>query len=97
MEAPVSAAVHEAVEIAKKRGHQGVASMVNGVLRNVLRQPDVWERIPEGDTTKRIAVAYSHPEWLVRQWIKEYGEETTKAICEAGGLLRTRQRRLLAS
>lgn len=80
---PERAAVHEAVEIAKKRGHQGIASMVNGVLRNVLRQPDVWDRSPEGDAALRISVAFSHPEWLVRQWIKEYGEETTKAICEA--------------
>lgn len=80
---PERAAVHEAVEIAKRRGHQGIASMVNGVLRNVLRQPDVWERVPIGDAAKQIAVLYSHPEWLVRKWIKQYGEEETKAICEA--------------
>lgn len=80
---PERAAVHEAVEIAKKRGHQGIASMVNGVLRNVLRQPDVWERMPKGGAVEQIAVAHSHPEWLVRQWIQTYGEEMTKAICEA--------------
>ncbi|MGG1661576.1 16S rRNA (cytosine(967)-C(5))-methyltransferase RsmB [Brevibacillus sp. NRS-1366] len=80
---PERAAVHEAVEIAKKRGHQGIASMVNGVLRNVLRQPDVWERMPIGGVAEQIAVTHSHPEWLVRQWIQTYGEETTKAICEA--------------
>lgn len=83
---PERAAVHEAVEIAKRRGHQGIASMVNGVLRNVLRQPDVWERLPQGDAVQRIAVAHSHPEWLVRQWVKTYGEETTIAICEANNL-----------
>ncbi|MFI8711258.1 16S rRNA (cytosine(967)-C(5))-methyltransferase RsmB [Brevibacillus brevis] len=80
---PERAAVHQAVEIAKKRGHQGIASMVNGVLRNVLRQPDVWERQPKGSRALQIAVAYSHPEWLVRQWLNVYGEETTIAICEA--------------
>lgn len=80
---PERAAVHEAVEIAKRRGHQGIASMVNGVLRNVLRQPDVWERLPKGDAAKQIAVTHSHPEWLVRQWLGLYGEEATRAICEA--------------
>ncbi|MFD2371160.1 16S rRNA (cytosine(967)-C(5))-methyltransferase RsmB [Brevibacillus sp. GCM10020057] len=80
---PERAAVHEAVEIAKRRGHQGIASMVNGVLRNVLRQPDVWERLPKGDVAAQIAVTHSHPEWLVRQWLQQYGEEATRAICEA--------------
>jgi len=80
---PERAAVHEAVEIAKRRGHQGIASMVNGVLRNVLRQPDVWEREPQGDLVERLSVAYSHPQWLVHQWLEVYGEEKTRAICEA--------------
>lgn len=80
---PERAAVHEAVEIAKRRGHQGISSMVNGVLRNVLRQPDVWERQPKGDLALQIAVAHSHPEWLVRDWLAVYGEETTISICEA--------------
>ncbi|MFY0544476.1 16S rRNA (cytosine(967)-C(5))-methyltransferase RsmB [Brevibacillus sp. H7] len=80
---PDRAAVHEAVEIAKRKGHQGIASMVNGVLRNVLRQPDVWEKLPDGDVVKRLAVAESHPEWLVREWIRVYGEETTRAICQS--------------
>src|SRR5699024_3258376 len=32
------AIIHEAVEIAKQRGHKGVASFVNGVLRNIQRK-----------------------------------------------------------
>ena len=83
---PERAAVHEAVEIAKRRGHQGISAMVNGVLRNALRNPVVWEKKPQGDVARQISVAYSHPEWLVRQWLKVYGEETTKAICEANNL-----------
>ncbi|WP_283776836.1 transcription antitermination factor NusB, partial [Bacillus cereus] len=34
---PPHAAVNEAVEIAKRRGHRGIASTVNGILRSVLR------------------------------------------------------------
>ena len=34
---PDHAIIHEAVEIAKQRGHKGIAGFVNGVLRNVQR------------------------------------------------------------
>ncbi|WP_411350313.1 16S rRNA (cytosine(967)-C(5))-methyltransferase RsmB [Paenibacillus sp. WLX2291] len=78
---PAHAAVNEAVNIANRRGHQGVSGMVNGVLRNVLRQLDELQ-IPDGlSAVKRISLQYSHPEWLVKRWIKQYGEETTEQIC----------------
>lgn len=80
---PDRAAVHEAVEIAKRRGHQGISSLVNGVLRNVLRQPECWNVLPKGSLAARLAVELSHPEWLVARWLKQYGEETTRAICES--------------
>src|SRR5699024_6065343 len=34
---PDYAVLNEAVEIAKQRGHKGIASFVNGVLRNIQR------------------------------------------------------------
>ncbi len=37
---PPHAAVNEAVNLAKRRGHQGISGMVNGVLRSVLRSKD---------------------------------------------------------
>src|SRR5699024_1063458 len=35
---PSYAVINEAVEIAKKRGHKGISSVVNGVLRSFQRQ-----------------------------------------------------------
>lgn len=80
---PPHAAVNEAVNIAKRRGHQGISGMVNGVLRNVLRRKE--ELVLPADLTpvKRIALAHSHPEWLVSRWVKQFGEETAEAICRA--------------
>ncbi|WP_126426123.1 16S rRNA (cytosine(967)-C(5))-methyltransferase RsmB [Brevibacillus marinus] len=78
---PERAAVHEAVEIAKRRGHRGVASLVNGVLRNVLRHPEVWDKPPQAGTAAEIAWTYSHPQWLVQRWLQLFGEETTRALC----------------
>lgn len=78
---PDRAAIFEAVEIAKKRGHQGIASMVNGVLRAIQR-----EGVPSLDTIvddiERLAVATSHPYWLVKRWVNQYGIEETKKMCE---------------
>jgi 16S rRNA (cytosine967-C5)-methyltransferase len=80
---PARAAVHEAVEIAKRRGHQGIASLVNGVLRNVLRKPECFDELPKASLAARLAIELSHPEWLVARWLKLYGEEATRAMCES--------------
>ncbi|MGC5328745.1 16S rRNA (cytosine(967)-C(5))-methyltransferase RsmB [Brevibacillus sp. SYSU BS000544] len=83
---PDRAAVHEAVEIAKRKGHQGISSLVNGVLRNVLRQPETWTTAPKGSVAEQIAYEESHPIWLVKRWLKLYGEEATRAICQTNNL-----------
>lgn len=80
---PPHAAVNEAVNIAKKRGHKGIAGLVNAVLRRALREPERM-RIPDGLAAARaISFAHSHPEWLVERWIRQFGEETAVRICEA--------------
>ena len=76
---PERAVVHEAVEIAKKRGHIGISGMVNGTLRAFLR-----EGIPEikaNNLTEELALKYSHPNWLIERWIEQFGIATTEAIC----------------
>ncbi|PAV29952.1 16S rRNA (cytosine(967)-C(5))-methyltransferase [Virgibacillus profundi] len=78
---PDHAIIHEAVEIAKKRGHKGSASFVNGVLRNVQRKGVPKTEAIQSDS-KRLAIETSHPQWLVERWINAYGYETAKEICE---------------
>lgn len=80
---PEHAVVSEAVNLAKRRGHQGISGMVNGVLRNILRQRDelvIPEDLPAAD---RISLSHSHPKWLVERWIKQYGADAAEAICKA--------------
>nr|WP_309242109.1 16S rRNA (cytosine(967)-C(5))-methyltransferase RsmB [Paenibacillus sp. S150] len=80
---PSHAAVNEAVNIAKKRGHQGISGMVNGVLRSVLRAGEL-PVLPESlGREERISVLHSHPLWMVRRWAAEYGVEAAEAICAA--------------
>jgi len=80
---PDHAAVHEAVAIARKRGHGGIAGLVNAVLRNCLRFRDQLAIPDTGDPVRRIALAHSHPEWLVDRWIRQFGEAEAEAICAA--------------
>lgn len=79
---PDHAVIHEAVEIAKLRGHKGIASFVNGVLRAVQRK-GVPDLSAIADDAKRISIATSHPRWLVDRWINQYGKEITEEMCQA--------------
>ncbi len=71
---PAHAAVNEAVEIAKRRGHRGIASTVNGILRSVLRQgvPSINDI---ENPIERLAIETSHPIWLVQRFVNNYGLE----------------------
>jgi 16S rRNA (cytosine967-C5)-methyltransferase len=90
---PDHAAINEAVEIAKKRGHKGVAGFVNGVLRNIQREglPSVSNI---QDPIERVSVATSHPYWLVERWSKQFGLDKTKEMCELNLLAPTQTARV---
>lgn len=79
---PDHAVIHEAVEIAKKKGHRGIQGFVNGVLRSVQRN-GVADLSEIGQPLERLSIETSHPLWLVEHWVNQYGFETTEAICRA--------------
>ncbi|WP_274650509.1 16S rRNA (cytosine(967)-C(5))-methyltransferase RsmB [Paenibacillus humicola] len=82
---PAHAAVNEAVQLAKRRGHAGISGMVNGVLRNMERRlVELKAPAAESDPAMRIGLTHSYPDWLVRRWIRQFGIETAEAICAAG-------------
>ncbi|SDT42739.1 16S rRNA (cytosine967-C5)-methyltransferase [Paenibacillaceae bacterium GAS479] len=84
---PAHAAVNEAVNIGRRRGHAGIASMLNGVLRNAVRQlPQLKAETFAGETNevRRLSLRHSYPEWLVGRWISAYGVETAEAMMESG-------------
>ncbi|WP_083606647.1 MULTISPECIES: 16S rRNA (cytosine(967)-C(5))-methyltransferase RsmB [Paenibacillus] len=80
---PSHAAVNEAVNIAKKRGHQGISGMVNGVLRSVLRAGELPVLPGNLSREERISVLHSHPLWMVKQWAAQYGLDAAEAMCAA--------------
>jgi len=56
---------------------------VNGVLRNIGRNLDKISYPDEKDQEAFISIKYSLPEWMVKQWLKVYDEETVKMIGKA--------------
>ncbi|MEI3606687.1 16S rRNA (cytosine(967)-C(5))-methyltransferase RsmB [Pseudogracilibacillus sp. SE30717A] len=78
---PAYAVIDESVEIAKHKGHRGIASFVNGILRNMLRKGvPALDKIP--DPILQLSISTSHPKWLVERWVDQYGFDLTKQMCE---------------
>ncbi len=80
---PVSAAVNESVELAKKHRGSGGGGFVNALLRAYLRKR---KEIPfpeiDRDPALHLSIVHSHPLWLVQRWIEEMGVEATVKVCE---------------
>lgn len=68
---PDSAAVHSAVELCKAAGAPGLAGLVNGTLRNIIRQKDALP-IPEGSSAEDMALRYSCRPWMAEMLAEQY-------------------------
>ena len=75
MRVPEWAAVNEAVEIEKAQ--RGKAALVNGVLRSFLRRRETIAP-PDND----IAIATSHPGWLIKRWVKRFGHDSALRLAK---------------
>ncbi len=81
---PAGATCNEAVKLAQKKGFHNLKGFVNGVLRSISRGMDEIE-LPDREKTpvEYLAVCYSMPEWIVKQWITQYGEAKTEEMLKA--------------
>lgn len=81
---PDSAAINEAVKLAKKRGLTGLSGFVNGVLRNIARNKEnIALPDKDKDLIKYLEIKYSTPRTVVEYLIKDYGNHEAEAILEA--------------
>jgi 16S rRNA (cytosine967-C5)-methyltransferase len=80
---PAHAAVDTAVRLVRQtRRGEGASGFVNAILREASRNPEV---LPERsrDEIGYLAVAYSHPRWLVEKFIDWFGAAQVEAIMAA--------------
>jgi 16S rRNA (cytosine967-C5)-methyltransferase len=78
---PASAAVNTSVELAKENRLQKLAGVVNGMLRQYIRVEGDPLKLPE-DPVQRLGIFHSYPDWIVQQWLEQFGEEETEKLCE---------------
>jgi len=85
---PVQAVVHSAVDLAKENKLQRLSTVVNGVLRNYLRELNQQQEadsvdilaLPE-DPKAKLSIFYSFPLWIVDLWWQQLGpEECSKLL-----------------
>ncbi|MCX7816174.1 MAG: 16S rRNA (cytosine(967)-C(5))-methyltransferase RsmB [Syntrophales bacterium] len=80
---PPYAIVSEAVNIAKKMDNK-YTKLTNAVLRACFQKfatcpkPKDSENLPQ-----YIAIKYAHPQWLVEEWIAQWGVDQTRELCMA--------------
>lgn len=81
---PSSAAVDESVKLAKGLRRKDVVPFINGILRGIAEErKEVTYPDLQTDPLDHIATFYSHPVWMVRRWIDQWGVEETIALCQA--------------
>lgn len=81
---PPPAAINESVELVKRFKGEKHAGVVNGVLRNILRNiggiryPDKEENV-----VLNLAVHSAHPQWMVKRYVDRFGVEETEQLLNA--------------
>jgi 16S rRNA (cytosine967-C5)-methyltransferase len=88
---PAYAAINQTVELAKRRHGPGAGSLANAVLRRVDRdraEGGVAALTPPApaDPVDRLALAYSHPHWLVARWMERWGADEAERLLAANNV-----------
>lgn len=81
---PAHAIVNEAVNIARLRGHKGIAGLVNAILRNIQRQ-GVRDFNEIKNEKERLSVQYSLPIWLIEEFTEDLGLEEAEKLAASFG------------
>ncbi|MUL35657.1 16S rRNA (cytosine(967)-C(5))-methyltransferase [Gloeocapsopsis dulcis] len=80
---PDAAAVNSTVELAKKNGFSGLASFVNGFLRQYLRLASGGDPLELPDNpVERLGTLHSYPDWIIEVWLEQFGYQETEQLCE---------------
>ena len=79
---PPFAAVNTSVELAKANGWKKLAGVVNGILREYIRQAENREPLQlPSEPISRLGILHSFPDWIVKIFISQLGEKETEQLC----------------
>ena len=81
---PAHAAVSESVALVDAAGKTG-KGYVNAVLRKVASEGrETLAKLSAGQTTAALALRHSHPEWVVKLLVDEFGRAAAEELMAAG-------------
>ncbi len=81
---PDHAAVNEAVDFIKRVRGEKAGGLVNGVLRNIIRNKDgIHYPDVQNDAALYLSTMYSFPLWMVKRWMNRFGFYETEKLLEA--------------
>ncbi len=85
---PAFAAINTSIELAKNSinasTNKGAAGFINAILRNAeqnhqtIALPD-----PKKNLSAHICIQHSMPGWLIKRWLKTYGDEKSQLLCQS--------------
>ena len=96
---PQHAAVHATVEGTRSELGRGRSGLANAVLRRASRQARETAVFPDPETAPEawLATYGSHPEWLIRRWLKRWPLADVRSLVENDNLAPPVTLRLLES
>ena len=80
---PENAAVSQGVELTKKFVNVRASGLANAVLRKVSVLRGKLPDVEAEDAAESLSVRWSHPKWLVEQFLDRLGREECEALLEA--------------
>ncbi len=78
----VARIVHHAVERTKELASPAEARMVNAVVRKLAARLAEVKPLPKLADAAALAEVFSHPEWLVNRWLRNFGAAATRSLLE---------------
>jgi 16S rRNA (cytosine967-C5)-methyltransferase len=84
---PASAAVNESVSLVRAARLTSATAFVNALLRRAIREADYDPAANVSDPLERIAVATSHPVWLIERWAAAFGIDEAATFAGANNML----------
>ncbi len=74
---PVHAYVNETVNITKALKKFRLTGLINGVLRHLVSDAEIDKLLADYNPVKRLGIIYSFPDWMIKKWTRDFGEENT--------------------
>ncbi|QER42849.1 16S rRNA (cytosine(967)-C(5))-methyltransferase RsmB [Thermodesulfobacterium sp. TA1] len=81
---PEKVAIAEGLKILsqRKRG-EWIRGLVNAILHKLLENKNCLPEPPDFNKIYYLSVKHSFPEWLVKRWLKRFGEKETEVLLKA--------------